>query len=145
MKIEFSYSGMAFTVESEGAVTVRARAERGGAEAQLAELRRDLSEEAARMLGEKTAVRPAAPLDGAPQMVYAAEMDLLSRLVSLRRRLAAEAGVPAYVVFQDKTLKEMEAKRPDSLEALLAIGGVGKVKLEKYGEAFLSCIKGVAA
>jgi len=81
----------------------------------------------------------------APGEVYDAEVDLLSRLIALRRRLAAEAGVPAYVVFADKTLKEMEEKRPKDLMALSRISGVGSVKLEKYGKQFLSVIGGPAA
>jgi ATP-dependent DNA helicase RecQ len=145
MKIEFSYSGIAFTVEAESAVTVRMAAERGGAPARLAELRKGLSEEAARMWSLEDSAAPVGIAAGAPQLVYAAEMDLLSRLISLRRRLAAEAGVPAYVIFQDRTLKEMEEKRPQSLSALSAIKGVGSIRLEKYGEAFLSCIKEAAA
>ena len=144
MRFEFSYGGMVFTVEAESAVTVRMAAEGGGAPARLAELRRGLSEEAARVWLEESAAPVGIP-DGAPQLVYEAEMDLLARLFTLRRRLAAEAGVPAYVVFQDRTLKEMEEKRPQSLEALSAIKGVGRVRLEKYGRAFLAVIRAVAA
>ena len=141
MRVEFSYGGMAFTVESESAVTVSVRAEKGEGPARLAELRRGLSEEAARMLGEGSE-RPAVLPDEAPQLVYEAEMDLFSRLITLRRRLAAQEGVPAYVVFQDRTLKEMEERRPQSLEELSSIKGVGSVRLEKYGRAFLTAIKG---
>jgi superfamily II DNA helicase RecQ len=152
MRFEFSYGGMAFTVESESAVTVSARAEKGGGAARLAELRRGLSEEAARIgrevnicsNGEEGGSQVCLPQD-APQMVYEAEMDLLARLFTLRRRLAAKENVPAYVVFQDRTLKEMEEKRPDSLDALSALKGVGRVRLEKYGEMFLELIRGVAA
>ena len=148
MRFEFSYSGMVFTIESESAVTLRMGAARGGAPARLAELRRGLSEEAARIWGageERPEAMPVGLPADAPQLVYEAEMDLLARLFTLRRRLAAEAGVPAYVVFQDRTLKEMEEKRPQSLEALSAIKGVGRVRLEKYGRAFLAVIRAVAA
>jgi superfamily II DNA helicase RecQ len=154
MKVEFSYGGMAFTVESESAVTVYTRAERGGGAARLAELRRGLSEEAARMCHDEnvcpnggSGVSAAAPVvlpDDAPQLLYEAEMDLLARLFTLRRRLAAEENVPAYVVFQDRTLKEMEEKKPKDLTALSALKGVGRVRLEKYGEKFLAVIKGAA-
>jgi superfamily II DNA helicase RecQ len=72
--------------------------------------------------------------------------DLFTRLSALRRALAAERNVPPYVVFLDRTLREMAEKRPQDLAALSSISGVGKARLEKYGEAFLSVIsEGVAA
>jgi ATP-dependent DNA helicase RecQ len=63
--------------------------------------------------------------------------ELFGRLRALRRRLADEAGMPAYIVFNDRTLREMAARRPDSAAALLAIPGVGQAKLERWGKAFL--------
>jgi len=72
--------------------------------------------------------------------------DLFRRLVGLRRELAFSANVPPYVIFKDATLREMTEKLPQDLAAFYAISGVGKVKLEKYGEAFLAAIReGVAA
>ncbi|WP_114953418.1 DNA helicase RecQ [Sphingosinicella terrae] len=65
---------------------------------------------------------------------------LFEALRARRRELAAEAGVPPYVIFHDSTLREMAAARPNSLHALGAIGGVGAAKLERYGEAFLEAI-----
>ena len=70
--------------------------------------------------------------------------DLFTRLSSLRRQLAAEADVPPYVVFQDKALREMAEKRPQTEAEFYAISGVGKAKLEKYGGAFIAAIKGAA-
>jgi ATP-dependent DNA helicase RecQ len=67
---------------------------------------------------------------------------LFERLRELRRRLAAEAGVPPYVIFHDKTLAEMARRRPTSELALLGISGVGQAKLERYGGAFLGEIRG---
>ena len=58
-----------------------------------------------------------------------------------RKELADAAGVPPYVIFSDKTLVEMCAYYPQSLESLLTISGVGQVKLNQYGEAFLEVIK----
>jgi len=58
-----------------------------------------------------------------------------------RKELADAAGVPPYVIFSDKTLVEMCAYYPQSLESLLDISGVGQVKLNQYGEAFLDVIK----
>jgi ATP-dependent DNA helicase RecQ len=66
---------------------------------------------------------------------------LFDALRALRRELAQEAGVPPYVVFHDATLREMAATRPASLEAMSAISGVGKRKLEAYGETFLATIR----
>ena len=58
-----------------------------------------------------------------------------------RKELADAAGVPPYVIFSDKTLVEMCAYYPQSLESLLNISGVGQVKLNQYGETFLEVIK----
>ena len=52
-----------------------------------------------------------------------------------------QAGVPPYVIFSDKTLVEMAAYYPQSLESLLKISGVGQVKLRQYGETFLAIIQ----
>ena len=56
------------------------------------------------------------------------------------------AGVPAYVVFGDRSLADMAARKPSTREELLGCHGVGEAKLERYGEAFLSAIaeEGVA-
>ncbi len=70
------------------------------------------------------------------------DMALFERLRELRRRLAAEQGVPPYVVFHDATLAEMAAVRPRTLEALRAVKGVGEHKLERYGAAFLEAMAG---
>ena len=59
----------------------------------------------------------------------------------LRRSLAAEAGVPPYVIFHDATLREMALARPASRAALGEVGGVGARKLAAYGEAFLATIR----
>ncbi|MEB2311777.1 MAG: ATP-dependent DNA helicase [Sorangiineae bacterium] len=70
-----------------------------------------------------------------------ADASLFERLRELRRALAAERSVPAYVVFSDATLLEMAARRPTSPSALLAIPGVGPAKLERYGERFLELLR----
>ncbi|MBI5156914.1 MAG: ATP-dependent DNA helicase RecQ [Acidimicrobiia bacterium] len=67
---------------------------------------------------------------------------LFESLKALRRRLADERGVPAYVVFSDATLLAMADARPTTPAGLLAIPGVGPVKLERYGEAFLEVLLG---
>ena len=63
----------------------------------------------------------------------------------MRRRLADEAGVPAYVVFSDATLAEMIERRPSTPSELLDISGVGPKKLETYGEVFLAAIENLSA
>jgi ATP-dependent DNA helicase RecQ len=65
---------------------------------------------------------------------------LFERLRELRREIAAEQGVPAYVVFPDATLMAMAAARPGSEDELLALSGVGQAKLARYGEAFLEAV-----
>ena len=65
---------------------------------------------------------------------------LFERLRELRRTIAAEQGVPAYVVFSDRSLADMAARRPEDTVAFLECHGVGKAKLERYGEAFLQVI-----
>jgi len=70
---------------------------------------------------------------------------LLSALKAKRRALAEAQKVPAYVIFNDRTLIEMAETRPGTLDQLARIGGVGAKKLERYGDAFLSVITGEAA
>ena len=70
---------------------------------------------------------------------------LLSALKAKRRALAEEARVPAYVIFPDRTLIEMAQVRPQTLDAMAGIGGVGAKKLERFGELFLSVILGADA
>jgi ATP-dependent DNA helicase RecQ len=67
--------------------------------------------------------------------------DLFERLRALRKELADRRGVPAYVIFNDRTLKAIAEERPDSPAELLSISGVGPAKLERYGEAFLEAIR----
>ncbi len=72
--------------------------------------------------------------------IAAADEAVWEALREARRSLAEEAGVPPYVVFHDATLKEFVRVRPDSLDAMLGIHGVGQAKLDRYGEAFLAVI-----
>jgi ATP-dependent DNA helicase RecQ len=67
---------------------------------------------------------------------------LLSALKAKRRALAEAAGLPAYMIFNDRTLIEMAETRPATLDAMARIGGVGAKKLESYGAAFLAVIAG---
>ena len=65
---------------------------------------------------------------------------LFDALRALRKQLADEQNVPAYVVFSDATLAEMAARRPGTSAELLEVNGVGQTKLERYGDAFLAVI-----
>jgi ATP-dependent DNA helicase RecQ len=67
---------------------------------------------------------------------------LFEALRALRRSLADERGVPAYVVFSDATLLAMAQAHPRTPSGLLAVPGVGPVKLERYGAAFLEVLRG---
>ena len=69
---------------------------------------------------------------------------LLSALKAKRRALAEAASVPAYIIFNDRTLIEMAEQRPTTLDQMARIGGVGAKKLERYGAEFLAVITGAA-
>ncbi|HEY1453219.1 MAG TPA: DNA helicase RecQ [Roseiarcus sp.] len=70
-----------------------------------------------------------------------ADAELLAALKALRGAIAAAQKQPAYVIFPDRTLIEMAKERPRRLDELAGIHGVGAVKLQKYGSAFLAVIK----
>ena len=79
----------------------------------------------------------------APKKAEAGTLDsiLLELLRIQRKRIATENNWPAYVVLSDKTLHELATKKPVTLEAFSDIHGIGKHKLEMYGETFISIIK----
>ncbi len=66
---------------------------------------------------------------------------LFEHLRKLRKQIADQESVPPFVVFSDKTLRDMCDKKPTSDEQFLEISGVGQNKLEKYGEKFISAIR----
>jgi ATP-dependent DNA helicase RecQ len=66
---------------------------------------------------------------------------LLDLLVSLRRTISQQQGVPPYLIFTDATLQEMAEKRPVTDADLLKISGVGERKLQLYGNDFLEEIR----
>lgn len=65
---------------------------------------------------------------------------LFEALRVLRRKLAMERNVPAYVVFSDAALRDMARLRPSTSGAFLQVSGVGRAKAEQYGEPFLFAI-----
>jgi ATP-dependent DNA helicase RecQ len=72
---------------------------------------------------------------------FAVDPRLFASLKALRGELARAEGVPAYVIFHDAALAEMCAKLPQNEMDFLSISGVGKSKLEKYGERFLAVVR----
>lgn len=67
--------------------------------------------------------------------------DLFEELRALRKELADEEGVPAYLVFSDKTLRSLSNAQPTTLSDFGLIHGIGEYKQNKYGEVFIKCIK----
>jgi ATP-dependent DNA helicase RecQ len=80
----------------------------------------------------------------AKALVSEEDAPLLSALKARRRALAEAARVPAYVIFTDRTLIEMAETKPQSLDEMARISGVGATKLERYGAAFLEVVTGEA-
>ncbi len=70
--------------------------------------------------------------------------ETFNALRSLRKEIATEKGVPAYMIFSDKTLLEMADRLPQTKVDMLEIGGIGEVKYEKYGEHFLALCQKLA-
>ncbi len=66
------------------------------------------------------------------------ETALFERLKKLRGKIAGERNVPAYVIFHDKSLRDMAKKKPASIDEFSQIHGVGQAKLEQFGDIFLS-------
>lgn len=66
---------------------------------------------------------------------------LFDILKKLRQEIAREKGLPPYMIFSNKSLREMCIKLPHSRDSFLEINGVGQVKLNSYGDDFLECIR----
>jgi ATP-dependent DNA helicase RecQ len=66
---------------------------------------------------------------------------LLASLKKLRLSLAQSQGVPAYVIFADRTLIELAVKRPQNLDEMRHIHGIGQAKLDRFGQMFLDVIQ----
>lgn len=69
-----------------------------------------------------------------------ADQHLFEELRQLRYGIAQENGIPPYIVFSDRTLKEMCLRRPGTEQEMLQISGIGEVKLARYGKEFLALI-----
>lgn len=70
-----------------------------------------------------------------------ADAEILARLKALRRELAQERKVPAYVIFADATLHDMCVMKPNDLDTLALVNGVGPKKLKDFGEIFLAALR----
>ena len=73
------------------------------------------------------------PADGA-------NADLYEKLRVVRRKLAGDQGIPAYMVFSNATLREMSSNMPQSRDSMLNIKGVGRTRFEQFGDHFISAI-----
>lgn len=71
---------------------------------------------------------------------YTVDENIFKQLKELRMEIAAEENMPAYIIFDNKTLTEMAYFLPTNVEKLLEINGVGSVKIDKYGERFLQLL-----
>ena len=81
-------------------------------------------------------VRPENPARGSNPL----SERLFQRLRELRKEIAATENLPPYVVFSDKSLREMSLKFPKDRDAFQFIYGVGRHKLESYGDTFITAI-----
>lgn len=91
---------------------------------------------AARRTRKKTGVAAPSPEDPPPDPA------LLARLKSWRTEEARRRGMPPYVVFHDRTLALVAARRPATPDELGSVPGIGPAKLAAYGEALLQLLGG---
>jgi len=68
------------------------------------------------------------------------DADIFERLRELRKEIAQTNNIPPYIVFSDKTLKELSIELPKNKKQMLEIHGIGEVKFERYGDEFLELI-----
>ncbi len=115
--------------------------ERHGA-LRMTENARPLLKGEAQITLRKDTIKTSARRPAVKALVKDEDAPLLSALKAKRRALAETQRVPAYIIFNDKTLIEMAEARPNSLDAMARVSGVGAKKLESYGTAFLEVIAG---
>ena len=71
------------------------------------------------------------------------DTEMYDKLRDLRTQIASQKGIPPYIVFSDKTLKDLSVKIPQDKEAMLQVHGIGEVKFERYGSEFLDLLSRV--
>ena len=69
------------------------------------------------------------------------DKELFEELRLLRKRLADQQAIPAYIVLSDKTLHLLVAQRPTTIEEFGMVNGIGDYKKERYGKEFVEAIK----
>src|ERR1700674_765786 len=100
----------------------------------------ELSDRGRAVLGGTETIAIAIRGDPEPGPAPAADPALFQRLRDWRSQVARRQGVPAYIVFHDRTLNELAARRPRDLVELEALPGIGRSKLDRYGQALLEII-----
>jgi ATP-dependent DNA helicase RecQ len=95
--------------------------------------------------GERTvqvgeSVKPARGRRAAKSAAAGGDDKLFEALRTLRKRLADEAGMPPYIVFNDASLRDMAQRQPKTLEEFATILGVGQAKLARYGRQFVEVV-----
>jgi ATP-dependent DNA helicase RecQ len=71
-----------------------------------------------------------------------ADQTLFDRLKQLRKTIADQNNIPAYIVFSDRTLQDMTEKMPTDKPSMMDVSGVGQQKFATYGQMFLNEISG---
>lgn len=66
--------------------------------------------------------------------------EVYGKLKELRMRIASVKNIPPYIIFSDKTLKDLSIKLPQNKNEMLEVHGIGDVKFERYGEEFLTLL-----
>lgn len=89
---------------------------------------------------ERLAVKKTKPKKE-PLVFESYEVGIFNKLRALRKSIADANKVPPYVVFSDKTLKELSNLMPTTKAEMLQVHGIGEVKFDRYGEMFLELIK----
>ncbi|WP_368185307.1 DNA helicase RecQ [Aestuariibius sp. HNIBRBA575] len=120
---------------------MRPDAERHGA-LRMTDAARPILRDEAKIILRKDTISAAKSGPKVRTLVSDEDAPLLSALKAKRRALAEQQNVPAYIVFNDRTLIEMAETRPQNLDDMARIGGVGAKKLDRYGDDFLSVIIG---
>lgn len=110
----------------------------GRATAQLVVIRREETAAGKRSRKHKTAIpHKELPLD----LPHTENSDLFEALRELRKRLADEEVLPAYIILSDKVLHLLSTSRPTTIEEFGNISGIGEYKKKKYGKQFVDLIR----
>lgn len=86
--------------------------------------------------------RPVFKRTGAAVTLDAAGLALFEKLRQLRLEIAKEENMPPYIIFSDKTLVDMCAKKPGNKNEMMQVSGVGENKYQRYGQRFIEAMKG---